>query len=92
MMNGRKMEMARKEKIRQTELEAISQATPSISQSSRVLGNMKENIEVVERLYNYQKMHKELTFAAAKQNQRLKLEQKLKVKRVTKAFNRTKLK
>ena len=54
-MNGRKMEMARKEKIRQTELEAISQATPSISQSSRVLGNMKENIEVVERLYNYQK-------------------------------------
>ncbi len=43
-----------------------------------------------QRLYNYQKMHKELTFAAAKQNQRLKLEQKLKVKRVTKAFNRTK--
>ncbi len=40
-----------------------------------------------QRLYNYRKMQKELDVAAAKKNQRLKLAQKLKAKRIAEAFN-----
>jgi len=43
-----------------------------------------------QRLTNYLKMQKELILAVARQNQRLKLEEKQRVKRVTKAFNRAK--
>lgn len=51
------MKMAREERIRKSQCQSRNQAIPTISETSRTMRSVKDDLSVVQRLIQYQKLY-----------------------------------
>ena len=68
LFSGKKLKLERETQIKEAEQTLIQQARPFISEASRCLKTYNEDQEVVQRLFQYQKLYN-----AKKEEQQKKL-------------------